>query len=76
MVKRDGSMMDFGSEDSQSVKKNELPTIRETELRDTEFGVNFQVSNIAGADISYLVERIDDFTLSALKLFSDSSCSD
>lgn len=70
-------MMNFGSEDDKSDSQNVLPVIRETEIRDTQFGgENFLVSNIAGADISYLVERIDDFTTSALRQFSDSHCSD
>lgn len=45
--------------------------MRETEIRDTAIDEKLLLSNVAGADVSFLVDRIEDFTTTALKFFSD-----
>ena len=66
-------MMQFGGDDdSQRESQNDgLPVMRETEIRETELDENLLISNLAGADVSFLVDRIKDFTSTALRLFSD-----
>lgn len=66
-------MMQFdGDNDSKRESQNDgLPVMRETEIRDTAIDEKLLISNVAGADVSFLVDRIEDFTTTALKFFSD-----